>query len=79
MTKKESFNLLYVQVLISILRKVVGESDIELFAKIINEEAKFKEGNVDLPIVRSLAYELIGIAKEALIVLEGDKNEKDKK
>lgn len=76
MTKKESFNLLYVQVLISILRKVVGESDIELFAKIINEEAKFKEGNVDLPVVRSLAYELIGIAKEALIVLEGGKNEK---
>ena len=40
------------------------ESDIDLFAKIVNEEAKFKEGNVDLPVIRSLAYELINIAKE---------------
>lgn len=76
MTKKELFQYEYVRVLISILRKIVGESDIDLFAKIVNEEAKFKEGDVDLPVIRSLAYELINIAKEALIVLEGGKNEK---
>lgn len=76
MTKKEIFQYNYVRVLISILRKIVGESDIDLFAKIVNEEAKFKEGDIDLPVIRSLAYELINIAKEALIVLEGGKNEK---
>ena len=76
MTKKEIFQYNYVRVLISILRKIVGESDIDLFAKIVNEDAKFKEGDIDLPVVRSLAYELINIAKEALIVLEGGKNEK---
>ena len=73
MTKKELFQYEYVRVLISMLRKIVGESDIDLFAKIINEEAKFKEGDIDLPVIRSLAYELINIAKEALIVLEGGK------
>ena len=76
MKKKEIFQYEYVRVLISILRKIVGESDIDLFIKIINEEAKFKEGNIDLPVVRSLAYELINIIEEALTVLEGGKNEK---
>lgn len=59
-----------VQTLISILREVVGEDDIMVLAAIVSEEAELAMGRTDLPTVRQLAHELIGIAEKALAALE---------
>lgn len=59
-----------VRTLISILREVVGESDVMMLAAIVNEEAELAMGGTDLPAVRQLAHELIDIAEKALAALE---------
>lgn len=59
-----------VRTLISILREVVGESDVMMLAAIVNEEAELAMGGTDLPTVRQLAHELIDIAEKALAALE---------
>lgn len=64
-----------VRTLISILREVVGEDDVMMIAAIVTEEAELAMGNTDLPMVRQLAHELIGIAEKALAALEKE-NEK---
>lgn len=67
---KTLIGMLHVKILIDILRKTVGESDVMMLAALINEEAELKEGKTDLPTVRQLAHELICIAQKALTVLE---------
>lgn len=59
-----------VRTLISILREVVGEDDVMMLAAVVNEEAELAMGGTDLPTVRQLAHELIGIAEKALAALE---------
>lgn len=59
-----------VRTLISILREVVGESDVMMLAAIVNEEAELAMGGTDLPTVRQLAHELIDIAEKTLAALE---------
>ena len=61
-----------VRTLISILREVVGEGDVMMIAAIVSEEAELAMGNTDLPTVRQLAHELIGLAERALEALGGE-------
>lgn len=58
-----------VQTLFNLLRDVVGEDDIQMFVALINEEASFRKGKMNLPIVKQLAHELIKIAEKGLAAL----------
>lgn len=59
-----------VQTLIRLFQKAVGESDIQILAALINEEADIRAGKTDLPMTCKLAHELIDLAEKALAVLE---------
>lgn len=59
-----------VRTLISLLREIMKE-DAKILAAITCDEAELEMGGTDLPTVRMLARELIGIAQKALDALDG--------
>lgn len=61
-----------VRTLIRLLQKAMGESDIQILAALINEEADIRAGKTDLPMTCKLAHELTDLAERALEALEGE-------
>lgn len=59
-----------VRTLISLLREIMKE-DAKILAALTRDEAELEMGGADLPTVRTLARELIGIAQKALDALDG--------
>lgn len=61
-----------VRTLISLLREIMKE-DTKILAAVTCDEAELEMGRTDLPTVRLLAHELIGVAQKALAdYIDGD-------
>lgn len=63
-----------VQTLIRLFQKAVGESDIQILAALINEEADIRTGKTNLPMTYKLAHELIDLAERVLNVLDSQQH-----